>query len=229
MARTRARRVWDFFHARAFRLGGTSYSAEQQCFLGVITFTSHIDQTPFDLIPFSGVSFQFRSKFPYLTRTALFFSFFFLSRSEDRAFARGYIILRTRRVCPWEECPLIRGRVFSFFVRARGCTRITLNVARLSGGIRRPANYRRYIIVLCARVCALPLPVFSPPLARRSEINVVQREALCGAAARVSLAKLCFIYIAPPAIRCRVLLIETRTSISPLVEIVKHRPCRPYK
>lgn len=37
---------------------------------------------------------------------------------------------------------------FSFFVSARGCTRITLNVTRLSD-MRGQANYRRYIIVLC--------------------------------------------------------------------------------
>lgn len=63
--------------------------------------------------------------------------------------------------------------VFSFFVSARGRTRITLNVTRLSGAHMRPANYHRYIIVL--RVRAYTLPSFSVRARRAAKSTSSQR------------------------------------------------------
>lgn len=94
-------------------------------------------------------------------------------------------------------CAALANSGFSFFVGARGCTRITLNVTRLSGA-HAASKLSPYIIVLCVRVCA---PSFLSG-ERRSEINVVQRSVTQHA---VVFAKLYFIYIAAthsPALRC---------------------------
>lgn len=76
---------------------------------------------------------------------------------------------------------------FSFFVSARGCTRITLNVTRLSGAHAASKLSPVYNCAACARMHFVFLSEW------RSEINVVQRGVI--RLAGVS-AKLCFIYIA---------------------------------
>lgn len=116
--------------------------------------------------------------------------------------------LRVQDVYPWEEDPLIRGALASRYsrfslVRADGGrTRITLNVTRLSGAHVASKLSPVYNCAACARIYALRLSVG----ARRSEINIVQREALHGAYLRMYAS-----FILLPRAFCCALLIETWT------------------
>lgn len=111
--------------------------------------------------------------------------------------------------------------VFSFFVSARGCTRITLNVTRLSGAYAASKLSPVYNCAVCARIRS----VFSVG-ARRSEINVVQRGVIQRAGVS---AKLYFIYIAAARNLLRSVNRNMNKYLLRYVEIVKQRPCCAYK
>lgn len=121
-------------------------------------------------------------------------------------------------LCSWEEYTVNSRRVlaqpaFSFFVTARGCTRITLNVTRLSGAHAASKLSPVYNCAACARMHFVFLSEW------RSEINVVQRGVI-RLGAGVS-AKLCFIYTAAACNPPRSVNRNTNKYVSGYIKTIK--------